>query len=83
MRNNGYEWGLGAIMAELNLSQNQLHLHTGIRPDTLRDLKNGDTQRIHLDNVTLILDALNEAADRAGVDREYNVEDLIRKTPRG
>ncbi|WP_338465144.1 helix-turn-helix transcriptional regulator [Shouchella rhizosphaerae] len=77
-----YEWGLDAIMAELGVSQNALWLASGVRPATLRAYVSGDIQRINLEQLTALLDALNRIAASQGVKRRYNVEDLLSYKPR-
>ncbi|UTR05213.1 helix-turn-helix transcriptional regulator [Alkalihalobacillus sp. LMS6] len=72
-----YSWGLREIMAELGVSQNQLSHASRVRPATLRAFVNGDVQRINLEQLTDLLDALNRLAAAQSFRKRYNVEDLL------
>lgn len=75
--NTRYHWGLREIMTELDVSQNQLAMESRVRPATLRAFVNGDVQRINLDQLTALLDALNRMAAAQSARKRYNVEDLL------
>ncbi|QGH36249.1 helix-turn-helix domain-containing protein [Gracilibacillus salitolerans] len=53
------EIALNELLHQYNLSLNQLHLLTGIRRAALSELANGKRQRIQLDHIEKIANALD------------------------
>ncbi|KAF6630489.1 helix-turn-helix transcriptional regulator [Paenibacillus sp. EKM208P] len=61
----------------LGLSMNKLSVASGVRPHTVGDLVRNDSQRIDLDTLDKILNALNSIAEDRGLDIRFGVEDII------
>jgi DNA-binding Xre family transcriptional regulator len=61
----------------LGLSMNKLSVISGVRPNTIGDLVKGESQRIDLDSLDKILNALNSIAEDRGLDIKFGVADII------
>lgn len=64
---------LDQTLQKINLSGYMLSKLSNVRTDTIYDMQRGDTQRVHIDALQSILDALN-AYDTT---RDYTIEDVI------
>lgn len=64
---------LDQTMAQANISGYMLSKLSGVRVNTIYDLQNGTTQRIHIEAIQAILDALN-SHDPTG---QYTINDII------
>lgn len=65
---------INELLSQYNLSLNQLHLLTGIRRAALSELASGKRQRIQLDHIEKIANAL-EVKDINKIITFYKVED--------
>ncbi len=54
------EFTLDATLKELNLTAMKFSELSGVRKNTILDMRNGKTSRIHVDALEKILNALNE-----------------------
>ncbi|WP_029518082.1 helix-turn-helix domain-containing protein [Paenibacillus polymyxa] len=61
----------------LGLSMNRLSIASGVRPHTVGDLVRNDSQRVDLDSLDKILNALNSIAEDRGLDIKFGVADII------
>ena len=68
---------INKTLDELNITKNRLAVEAKIRPNLILELANGDTKAIKIDTLIKILDTLNEIAKNKGLDKEYNVTDII------
>ncbi|MFL7939213.1 helix-turn-helix domain-containing protein (plasmid) [Priestia megaterium] len=55
---------LNALLKQLNYSRNQFAQISGVRPNTINDMCNGNTKRLELDTLTSILRALNKISEK-------------------
>lgn len=68
---------LDDLLKLLNTNKSQLHKSTGIRKTTLSLLGKNKLQRLELEYSILILDFLNETAEKKGIQRRFNMHDLF------
>lgn len=54
---------LNALLKQLNYSRNQFAQISGVRPNTINDMCNGNTKRLELDTLILILKGLNRISE--------------------
>lgn len=76
------EFRLDEIMNKLkasgkNLTNAELSRMTGIRPNTIGNIRDNKSVRLESEFILLILDALNDHAVKHGISKTYTVEDLI------
>lgn len=55
---------LNDLLKQHKYSRNQFAQISGVRPNTINDMCNGNTKRLEIETLTLILKALNEISDR-------------------
>lgn len=71
-------WNLSSILDnDLHITPNKLAVEAKLRPLTIYKIYNNEASRIHLPNVLIILDTLNEIAYEKGVKKFYTPGDLF------
>lgn len=68
---------LDETLKELDITRNKLAVYAEVRPNTVNDLANGDTKRIEIETLEKILKSLNEISMTRGMQRTYNIEDIL------
>ncbi|MBS2773019.1 helix-turn-helix transcriptional regulator [Anoxybacillus rupiensis] len=63
---------LDALLKQLNYSRNRFSQLSGVRPNTINDMCNGNTKRLELETLNAILEALNRISQRP-----IDISDLI------
>lgn len=71
------EFVLERTLNELGIKGNHLSVHSGIRPNTIGDIKNGDVKSLKIETLQKILISLNEIAESKGITRTITLDDLI------
>ncbi|MRB43012.1 helix-turn-helix domain-containing protein [Bacillus thuringiensis] len=68
---------LGETMEEIGITKNKLAVESKVRPATISNLVNGEVGLVRFDTLKSILDALNQLAEKNGVDKTYRIEDVV------
>ncbi|PKJ54664.1 helix-turn-helix domain-containing protein [Bacillus sp. SN10] len=68
---------LGETMEEIGITKNKLSVESKVRPATISNLVNGEVGLVRFDTLKAILDALNELASEKGIDKTYQIEDVV------
>jgi DNA-binding Xre family transcriptional regulator len=68
---------LKEILDILEMNPNQLYELTKIRRKTIYDMQHNNVKTIKLENVNIILDVLNEQAEKNDIDKRFNTQDLF------
>lgn len=63
---------LNELLKQLNYTKHQFSQISGVRPNTINDMCNGNTKRLELETLTLILIALNKISENP-----INIGDLM------
>lgn len=72
---------LGETIDIIGTTRNHVAVESKTRPATILDLVSGETKTIKLETMVSILDALNQIAKSKGIDRTFNVTDIIEYIP--
>ncbi|MGC3792002.1 helix-turn-helix domain-containing protein [Priestia aryabhattai] len=68
---------LKEILDFLEMNPNQLYELTKIRRKTIYDMQHNNVKTIKLENVIIILDVLNEQAEKNHIKKRFNTQDLF------
>lgn len=72
---------LNETLKIIGVTRNKLSVESKIRSATILDLASGDTRTIKLETLISILNAINEIADKNGVNRTFGIEDILEYIP--
>ncbi len=70
-------WKLDEVLDELDISPNKLSVESKVRPNTIYNMVYKKAVRFNFDTVTKILIALNQIAEEEGLQRKFNVQDVL------
>lgn len=68
---------LDKCIHELGLTMNRLASYSGTRPNTINDIVKGKAKRIDFDTIDKILNGLNMIALDRGIERRFDLHDVI------
>lgn len=68
---------LDKCLHEMGLSMNKLAVVSDTRPNTVIDIAKGKAQRIDFVTLDKLINGLNEIAISRGIERRFNVHDII------
>lgn len=68
---------LSKTLETLNISPNKLSVESKTRYATIKTFINNEAQRITVSNLKAILDTLNQIAAEKGIDKKFNISDII------
>lgn len=68
---------LDDTLKELNINARQFAAISGIRRDTVYDMKNNQTKSIGVQNLAIILSVLNTIAKERGLSRRFDIKDVF------
>lgn len=71
------KFNLAAILEDEGLTKYRIHKVTGIRPNTMTNYYNGNVNKIDIENVGLIINAL-----RSETGKQYGISDIIIEVPK-
>ncbi|ALS22089.1 hypothetical protein [Paenibacillus naphthalenovorans] len=74
------EFTINDTLEELGITKNKLAVEAKLRPNLILELTSGDTKAIKIETLVRILDTINFIAHSQGVEKKYNVENIIRYT---
>jgi hypothetical protein len=72
---------LADTLDEVGITRNRVAVESKTRPATIIDLAAGDTKTIKLETIVSILDSINTIAREKGIDRIFNITDIIEYIP--
>lgn len=76
-----FNFNLESIIEAVGLTKNKLAVLADVRPNTVNDLANGKAKRIELETIEKLLNAVNEIAATRGINKIYNLNDVVEYVP--
>lgn len=73
----GTKFILEETLEFLNITPNQFAVATGIRPNTIYDMKDNKTKRIEVKYLNKIVETLNEIAKTRGINKKFTINDVM------
>jgi DNA-binding Xre family transcriptional regulator len=72
------EFTLEEVFDELNIKGNRVAALSGVRPNTVHDMKNNNVVNVGVDNLADIIDTLNAISKDRGFNKKYDLTDIMR-----
>jgi DNA-binding Xre family transcriptional regulator len=74
---------LDVALNELGITKNKLSVESKVRSNTIIDLAKGNVSRLDFFSLQAILDTLNLIAEQKGIDRKFDMNDIVRYDYKG
>ena len=68
---------LDDTIKKLGVTPNRIAVEAKIPPNTIYNMKDNNTTRIHIKTITSLLDAINDIAAEKGIEKVFTITDIL------